>query len=449
MSKILWISDGGCNTGFGRVTHEIGERLAREYGHEIHVLAVNHRGDDYPSILDPTVKTPLWLYRTSTIKGDDYFGNTRVVELIAKVEPHVIVMVNDAHMILQQIFENQYDPTQALLTMRPILAYVPVDGYNLPPQWVKILPQVTTMVAMSKFGQDAYPGSHLVPHGVDPDRFWPVSDKHPIVTSTGQTLRSKRDCKRALGIPEDAFLIVRVDSNSGRKDYASLVNALIPVMREGPNIHAWFHCEPKVGTAGSNIPLLISRTADQVDPKRFHFPDLFRSGFGWPDNDLNALLNAGDAFVSTSRGEGFGLTLAEAAIVRLPIVAQNVSAIPETVGPGGILVEPDRYLTVPSGEDVALSDPEAFSEAILRLYRSAGMRRELGEAGRQHVLKSFNWDAATQKFDEFIRELAVRERPAHMVDGSERGNDARDDHDGRPAVGTVQDPDGNAEGVLG
>ena len=448
MSKILWLSDGGCHTGFGRVTHEIGERLARNHGHEVHVLAINHRGDDYPSILDPKIKTPLWLYRANSVLGEDYYGNTRVIELLGKVEPDVVVMVNDAHMILQQLFENPYDPKSVLLQMRPILAYVPVDGYNLPPQWVEILPKITSMVAMSKFGQDAYPGSALVPHGVDPDRFWPVSDQRPITTSTGQVLHSKKECKRALGLDDDIFLVMRVDSNSGRKDYASLVNALIPAMHRAPNIHAWFHCEARKGTAASNIPLLLSRYADQVDPRRFHFPDLFKSGFGWPDSDMNALLNAGDAFVSTSRGEGFGLTLAEAAMVELPIIAQNVSAIPETVGPGGILLEPDRYLTVPSGEDVALSNTEAFSEAILRLYRSAGMRRELGEAGRRHVLSSFSWDTATQKFDEFIQELAVRETPV-FIDGSERGNDARDDHDGRVAVGPVQDPDGDAEGVRG
>jgi glycosyltransferase involved in cell wall biosynthesis len=428
MSKVLWLSDGGCHTGFGRVTHEVGERLVRDYGHEIHVLAINHRGDDYPSVLDPTKKTPLWLYRPTTLRGDDLYGNTRIIEMLG-LEPDVVVMVQDAHMILKQLYENQFDPQRFLLQARPIIAYVPVDGYNIPPLWVEVLPKIAKMVAMSKFGQDSYPGSDLVPHGVDPDRFWPVSDQRPITLKSGKVLHSRKDCLRALGMDEDTFLILRVDSNSGRKDYANLIHALIPVMERNPKIHAWFHCEASRGTAATDIPVLLSRTIDRVDPDRFHFPGMYTKFVGWPDAELNALYNAASMFVSTSRGEGFGLTLAEAAMVGLPIVAQNVSAIPETVGPGAILVEPDRYLTVPSGEDVALPDPEAFSEAIERLYRSAGMRRALGEAGRQHVLSSFSWDATTKRFDEFIRELAVRESTDPVV-GSERDNDAATDDDG-------------------
>ena len=448
MSKVLWLSDGGSHTGFARVTHSIGERLVRDYGHEIHVLAINHLGDDYPSILDSTQKTPLWLYRPNTLRGDDVFGNSRILEMLGKVEPDVVVMLQDSHMILAQIFDNQYDPQRYLLQMAPILAYVPVDGYNLPPQWTTVLPAIVgKLVTMSGFGKKTFPTSELVPHGVDTDTFWPVSDERPITVSTGHELRSKRECKRAFGLDEDSFLVLRVDSNSGRKDYASAVNALIPVMAEFPDIHAWFHCDPYKGTASTNIPSLLSRYEDKVKSDRFHFPDMFTSFIGWSDSDLNALYNAADVFLSTSRGEGFGLTLAEAAMAGLPIIAQNVSAIPETVGPGAVLVEPDRFLTIPSGEDVALSDVGAFSEALRKLYQSAGMRRDLGEAGKKHVLESFSWDEATQKFDEFIKELAVRERPADS--GSERVEDATDDHDGRPPVSTVQDPVGDTEGSNG
>ena len=96
----------------------------------------------------------------------------------------------------------------------------------------------------------------------------------------------------------------------------------------------------------------------------------------------------------------------------VPVIAQNVSAIPEVVGPGGILLEPKATLTVPSGEDVWLADIEAFSSALEQLYSSAGARRQLGEAGREHV-KKFSWDFATARFDEYVRNLgaAAQETP--------------------------------------
>jgi glycosyltransferase involved in cell wall biosynthesis len=406
MAKILWLSDGGCTTGFGRVTHSIGERLVRDFGHEIHVLAINHRGDDYPSILDPTQKTPLWLYRPEVFKTDDMYGNSRIIEMLGN-GPDVVVMLNDPHMILAQIFNNQHDTEKRLLRSRPLLTYIPCDGYDLPPQWTSMLPAIGKVVTMSRFGQAQYPGSEMVYHGVDPERFWPVSEK-PITVSTGETLQTKRECKKAFGLDADGFLILRVDSNSGRKDYAATIKALIPVMKRHRDVQVWFHCDPMKGTGASNLNMIISKYEGMA--KRFFFPGMHSSFQGWPEQDLNALFSAADMFVSTSRGEGFGLTLAEAASAGLPIVAQNVSAIPEVVGPGGVLVDSTMRITVPSGEDVCLPDVDAFTNAIERLYESSGARRDLGQAGRRHVLESFSWDRATQQFDEFIRGLAPGDR---------------------------------------
>jgi len=407
MSKVLVLSDGGCHTGFGRVVHSIGERLVRDYGHEIHVLAVNHKGDDFPSILDPAVKTPLWLYRPNAGLGDDTYGNSRIQEMLGKVEPDVVIMLNDPHIILGQLFRNSYDPQRYLLQYRPILAYVPCDGYNLPPDWTNLLPKATRVVAMSKFGQASYPGSDMVYHGVDPDRFWPVSDKRPITMSNGSVIKNKRDAKRALQLDPEGFMVLRVDTNSGRKDYASLVRALIPVMKRHSNVQAWFHCGagPESGAAATNLNQLISRFSDDVEGKRFYFPDQHSTFIGWPDEDMNALYAAADIFVSTSRGEGFGLSLAEAAMTETPVIAQDISSITEVVGPGGRLVPRGTVMTVPSGEDVYLSDVDAFTDAIEGLYASAGARRDLGQAGRKHVLASFDWDVATKQFDGLIHEL--------------------------------------------
>ena len=139
---------------------------------------------------------------------------------------------------------------------------------------------------------------------------------------------------------------------------------------------------------------------------------------GWPEQDVVGLLNAADVFITTSRGEGFGLTIAEALAVGVPVIAQNVSAIPEVVGPGGILIDPQREITTPSGKDQWLANVDAFTDALEQLYRSKPTRRELGEAGREHVVKSFSWDRSTEQFSGHIADVitagekAVAEREA-------------------------------------
>jgi glycosyltransferase involved in cell wall biosynthesis len=158
-----------------------------------------------------------------------------------------------------------------------------------------------------------------------------------------------------------------------------------------------------VDIAGYNLSAMLSRRNDLK--QRFIFTGNLDTFTGWPAQDLAVLYNAADVFMSTSWGEGFGLTLAEALACGVPVVAQDVSAITEVVGPGGILLEPEREQTVPSGEEQQLPSVEAFVGAIERLYRAPGARRKLGEAGREHVMKSCSWDFAARRFHEFIGEL--------------------------------------------
>jgi glycosyltransferase involved in cell wall biosynthesis len=175
-------------------------------------------------------------------------------------------------------------------------------------------------------------------------------------------------------------------------------------MKRHTDIIAHFHCQGMGDSYGTDLGVLWSRDMDTK--QRFYLPDFHNSYIGWEQQDLNALYNAADLFVSTSRGEGFGLTIAEALMCGVPVIAQEVSAIPEVVGPGGRLIEPEREITVPSGQDQWLPDIDAFSSAIEAAYLSRRWRREKGEAGHKHVMNAFSWDYAAERFDEYITDLA-------------------------------------------
>jgi glycosyltransferase involved in cell wall biosynthesis len=402
VAKVLWISDGGCHTGFARVTHAIGERLVTEYGHEVSVLAANYHGDFWPGLKDPNVQ-PLRLYTTHgpiATQFRDIYGATRILELLGKVDPDVVIMLNDPQAVLNLLFRNNMDPGRVLLGYRPLMWYAPCDGTNLPPDWTDILPKVTDVIAMAKWGQQHYEGSDLAYHGIDPEEWWPVEER-PVTTSTGITCTTKAECRQAFGYSPDDFLVVTADTNSGRKDFGALWKALVPVMKRHKNVKAHFHCSNRSNPA-VDFNILFSREPEVAD--RFFVPGLKNDFEGWAQQDMNVLMNAADIRVSTSRGEGFGFNNAEALACGVPVIAQNVSAISEVVGPGGVLVEPQRLLTVPSGEDQWLADIDAFTEAINDLYDSPSRRYALGHRGVEHVRKNFSWDTATEIFDRHIRE---------------------------------------------
>ena len=447
MSKVLWLGDAGCHTGFARVTHAIGERLVSDYGHEVHVLAVNYTGGD-------PWDTNLKLYVPTTKSATDIYGQSRFIELLGKIEPDVVVMLNDPNIILDMVLRSKYDPQHILLQFRPLLTYVPIDGHNHPPAWARWLHKISKVVVMSEHGQREFTDEEghrppVVYHGVDVDRFFPVSQGRPLTVSNGKVLHSKTEAKQAFGWDKDDFIVLRVDKNSGRKDYPASWKALMPFMHRHSDVKVHWQCQGSNLAHGLDMAAMFSR--DPETAGRFALPDpvSFDTFTGWQEADLVALYNAADVFLSTSRGEGFGLTLAEAAACGVPIIAQNVSAIPEIVGPGAILIESSREVTVPSGKDQWLPDIPAFTEALERLYSSRRLRREMGAAGREHVKRSFSWDFAAERFDGFIKELIAsaeetreKAQSALISDGGSDGD--ADDRSG-PSDG-VQDLQRVAEG---
>lgn len=393
MTKVLWLGDAGSHTGFGTVTHNIGERLVRDYGHDIHVLAVNYTGDH--------VDTNLKLYLPTKLIQKDAYGQSRIVELLADIEPDVVVIINDPHVVRKILHRNNWDTEKILLRYRPILAYMPVDGTGIPTLW-NDLRHTTQPVLMSSWGRTWLDDAPIVYHGVDTDQFRPPEVK-PFMSSGGMKVTNKREAKEALGYDPDGFLVVRVDRNSERKNFAGTWKALLPVLRRHKDITVHFHCKA-TGDIGVELPQLFSREPDVAD--RFFIPGQHSTHKGWPINDLAILYAAGDLFVSTTWAEGFGLTLAESLASEVPVIATDCSSITEVVGPGGVLIPPAGLITATAGQDHWLPDIPAFSEAIEDLYLDEKKRMALGKAGRAHVKSKFSWDTAARQFDQLIRDLA-------------------------------------------
>ena len=107
--------------------------------------------------------------------------------------------------------------------------------------------------------------------------------------------------------------------------------------------------------------------------------------------DVAAWLRRADLLVHPARWEGFGLALLEAMLASKPVVATNVSSIPEIVADGetGLLVPPD--------------DAPALAAAVIRALDEPG---SYGEQGRTRAKSEFSVARMTD------RTLALYERAA-------------------------------------
>jgi glycosyltransferase involved in cell wall biosynthesis len=103
--------------------------------------------------------------------------------------------------------------------------------------------------------------------------------------------------------------------------------------------------------------------------------DVIFTGY-YKDEKLVYLYNLADAFVFPSLYEGFGLPPLEAMACGIPVIASNVSAIPEVVGNAGILIDP--------------YDISALAEAMYKVISDENLRMEMRTKGLNQI-KRFDW----------------------------------------------------------
>lgn len=109
-----------------------------------------------------------------------------------------------------------------------------------------------------------------------------------------------------------------------------------------------------------------------------------------PAAELNAVYSSAAAFAFASLAEGFGLPVLEAMACGAPVVASGRTAIPEVVGDGGVLVNPES--------------PEEFAAALTRVILDDALRDDLRARGSERV-KRFSWERCAAETLAVYREL--------------------------------------------
>jgi glycosyltransferase involved in cell wall biosynthesis len=114
---------------------------------------------------------------------------------------------------------------------------------------------------------------------------------------------------------------------------------------------------------------------------------------GFVENaELQALYSAATVFAFPSLAEGFGLPILEALACGTPVVASDASAVPEAVGPAGVLAN--------------ARDPDAFAAALARVLDDPGLQEDLRRRGLVRV-KEFSWERCAAETLAVYRELAA------------------------------------------
>lgn len=108
-------------------------------------------------------------------------------------------------------------------------------------------------------------------------------------------------------------------------------------------------------------------------------------------SQIKSLYVAADVFLCTSEHEGFCVPLVEAMYFRVPIVAWGVTAVPETLGGCGFVLEEwDEFL---------------FAKHIAALVDAPDLAEHFGDLGRSRYRATFHPAVLKQKLSELIAEV--------------------------------------------
>ena len=197
---------------------------------------------------------------------------------------------------------------------------------------------------------------HLIPNGIDLDKFAPLGSFEAVHRRTSS--------RQSLSIPEDALvlgMIGRLDAKGQRQ----LLQVVPDLLRTIPDL--WVVLIGSEGKVGEQAALTALS-------QKGNFED--RLIFTGARTDIPELLPAFDILVHLPKDEAFGLALAEAMAAGLPTVATAVGGCREVVWDGI------------TGHLVPLGDREALITALSLLtdpVHGPERRARMGESGRRYA----------------------------------------------------------------
>ncbi len=197
----------------------------------------------------------------------------------------------------------------------------------------------------------------IVPNGVDPEKFKPLSDKTMA--------------KRQFGLGNEPCVLF-VGSLIPRKGLPYLIEAAKNVVKQKP--------ETKFLIVGDGP--LKNQLIKAIDAYNLGVNFKF---LGILKEELSDAYNAADVFALPSVQEGQGIVMLEAQAAAVPPVAFDVGGVNEAIRDGetGLLVK--------------RSDTDGLADALLRLLSDGALREKMGVNGRKFVVENYTWDLCAER----------------------------------------------------
>jgi glycosyltransferase involved in cell wall biosynthesis len=363
------------NTGFGRVVRDAFVPLSKHY--EVSILGINYRGTPH--------RLPVDIYPAATFGNKDPYGIEVLPQWLKTIQPDALLIINDAWLLSSWI-----PPILEKLTI-PIIMYFPVDVVETERtyyEWLAKNPNIIP-VTYTEWARDVVTDLVpelkerllVIPHGVDTDVYHPIDPK-------SQAHSKVMYCK---GVNNGKFSFLNVNRNQVRKN----IPCSIAAMREYVRFDG----------CGDDILVLHMLTSEAIgcnimtvaNALKFPTAGTIRvSETPLTDDQLNVLYNACHVVISTSIGEGWGLSISEALAAGVPVIAPNHTSLPEVVREYGILYDPGHlHSALPFGVDRSnfrwYADPTVVARQMYEVKNNYSTYKDMAMLGRAFYTSNRTW----------------------------------------------------------
>ncbi|NBD36156.1 MAG: glycosyltransferase [Chloroflexi bacterium] len=242
-------------------------------------------------------------------------------------------------------------------------------GFNRPMIY-KAISQADAYIANSDYERTYLVESHqicpekisVIGVGVDVDRF---------ERADGGNVRQSHDL-------DDHLLVAFIGQQGRNKGIDTLILSMKDVWLEMPEVRLLI-----AGAKTHFTSQLQNMICTQLSPSE---QDHIIYLHNFAEEEKPDLFAACDVFAYPSRYESFGISFIEAWAAGKPVVGCRAGAVPSVVSDGvdGLLVPMDN--------------PIALGKTLLHLLKFPDLRRQLGQAGREKVLRRYTWEIVTSRW---------------------------------------------------
>ncbi len=411
--RILILADFACASGFAQVAQNVVVQLLKEkeVQYQIDIVAINYYGvpNEWLSLY-PTVR----LFPASIVSNGDLFGREAYLAMLGTGAYDLTWVLQDTF-IVEVIGEKIKDIRTKLITENKkvfkFIYYFPIDATPKENWITKSVSIADIPVAYTEYGKnevlrwdkDLAKRLRVIPHGVDTTKIKPLPKD--------QVRQFRHDWFD--GLADDRFLITNVNRNQPRKDVARTLQIFSLFKKQAPEALLYLHMKAKDVAYDINE---IARNFDLIPEKDYIVPPGFDEHEGVSVEMLNFIYNSSDLVMTTTLGEGWGLSMTEALAARVPVIAPNHTSLTEILTNRGFLVTAGKTqndwiaLTQDNERLRPLANVNEYVDKLMYIRNNYQEALKLAEAGHGFVINNWTWDLVGQQWRDLFKNVFPAEK---------------------------------------